>query len=279
MSETKDTAAGRADESPIPSHEPEDHDPREMSFLDHLEELRGVLFRCLVAFTFGILIVIFFIGQVADLLSWPLDRAYAAVGMTDENLITTRVFEIFTVLITVCFLSGFVISLPFMLYFGAQFVAPGLTKKELSILRPGCVAAFLLFLTGASFAFFMVLPKAIEITLRLNRLFNIEQYLTVGSYYATVVWVTFAVGVAFEFPLIIILLAYIDIVTVKQLLESRRMAFVFTLIASALITPGGDPITLMILALPLYGLYEAAIVISEKLIRKRPSLEDAVDAA
>ncbi len=266
MSETEETPAEPGASGPAGQG---GQDPKEMSFLDHLEELRGVLFKCLLAFTFGVVIVIFFIGQIADLLSWPLDRAYLAAGIADENLITTRVFEIFNVLITVCFLSGFVISLPFMLYFGAQFVAPGLTEQELRILRPGCVAAFILFLTGASFAFLMVLPKAIEITLRLNRLFNIEQYLTVGSYYATVVWVTFAVGVSFEFPLIIILLTYIDIIRVEQLRQNRRLAFVFTLIASALITPGGDPITLMLLALPLYALFEAAIVISEKLIGKR----------
>ncbi len=252
-------------------------DPKEMSFLDHLEELRGVLFKCLIAFLAGLVLVIVFIGKIADVLTYPLEQAYKLLGSTDVNLITTQVFEIFNVLIAVCFLSALVVALPFMLYFGAQFVSPGLTSRELRILKPGCAAAFLLFLVGAAFAFFLVLPNAIFITLKLNEMFNFEQYLRAGSYYATVVWVTFAVGLAFEFPLVLILLTYIDIVSVETLRASRRLAFVLVLIASALITPGGDPFTLMLLAIPLYGLYEVAIWVSDKIIGKRPKEEDTED--
>jgi sec-independent protein translocase protein TatC len=242
-----------------------ERDPKEMSFLDHLEELRVVLFKCLMAFGFGLVVVIAMIGKIADMLTYPLEQAYQMLGSDDINLITTQVFEIFNVLIAVCFLSAIVIALPFMLYFGAKFVAPGLTERELGILKPGCAAAFFLFLVGAAFAFFLVLPNAIFITLKLNEIFNFEQYLRAGSYYATVVWVTFAVGLAFEFPLVLILLAYIEIISVKGMRASRRLAFVIVLVAAALITPGGDPFTLMLLALPLYGLYEVAIMISARI--------------
>lgn len=246
-------------------------DPKEMSFLEHLEELRGVLLKSLAAFTAGLALVVVGIHQLADLLVWPLNQAYEMVGKTQENLITTRVFEIFNVLILVCFLGGFVAALPFMLYFGATFVAPGLTQKELSILRPGCVAAFALFMLGAAFAFFLVLPPAIAITLTLNQTFGIEQMLTVGSYYNTVVWVTFGVGLAFEFPLVLILLVTIDIVTVAQLRANWRMAVVLVLVASALITPGGDPVTLLLLAGPLYGLYEGALVVAARIKKEKPA--------
>lgn len=244
-------------------------DSREMGFLDHLEELRGVLVKCILAYVIAVAVVILFIGQVSDFLNYPLQQAYRIVGFRQEFLITTRVFEIFNVLIVVCFLGGFVLAFPAMLYFGARFVAPGLTEKELRILLPGCVFAFVLFVVGACLAFFLILPQAIAVTAHLNRMFGVEQYLTVGSYYNTVVWITFATGMTFEFPLVVVLLTYIDILRVEQLRKSRRLVFVLVLVTAALISPTGDPVTLFLLALPLYGLYELAIVISDKLVRKR----------
>lgn len=243
--------------------------PGEMGFLDHLEELRGVLMKSAIAYVLGVVVIVLFINQVSAILNFPLAQGYRFAGLPEENLITTRIFEIFNVLLVICFLGGFVIALPFMLYFFARFISPGLTQNELRILGPGCVFAFFLFMMGAGFAFFLILPQAIAITAKLNQMFGIEQFLTVGSYYNTVVWATFATGITFEFPLVVILLTYIDILKVHQLRKNRRLVFVVVLIVSALITPGGDPVTLAILALPLYGLYELAIIISARLVWKR----------
>jgi len=245
-----------------------DTEKKEMGFLDHLEELRGVLFKSMIAYLIGVIVIVFFIHQISNILNFPLNQAYRIANLPEENLITTRVFEIFNVLLVVCFLGGFVLSLPFTLYFGSTFITPGLTDKEKKILAPGCLMAFLLFVVGACFAFFLILPQAIAITAKLNQLFGIEQYLTVGSYYNTVVWATFATGLTFEFPLVVILLTYIDVLNVQQLRNSRRLVFVLTLMVSALITPGGDPVTLLFLAFPLYGLYELSIMISERLVRR-----------
>ena len=249
-------------DSEPPTSSAPDPEPGEMGFLDHLEELRGVLFKSAIAYVLGVLVIVLFINQVSAILNFPLIQGYRFAGLPEENLITTRVFEIFNVLLVVCFLGGFVIALPFMLYFFSRFVSPGLTDSELKVLGPGCL-----------FAFFLILPQAIAITAKLNQMFGIEQFLTVGSYYNTVVWATFATGITFEFPLVVILLTYIDILNVPQLRKNRRLVFVLVLIVSALITPGGDPVTLSILALPLYGLYELAIIISGRLIRKRDGTE------
>lgn len=256
----------------IESHEAEpDSSPEagEMGFFEHLEELRGVLFKSILVYALGVVLVVLFINQVSLVLNFPLVQGYRFVGLPEENLITTRVFEIFNVLVVVCFLGGFVLAFPFILFFVSTFIAPGLTEKELKILGPGCVLAFFLFLLGAGFAFFLILPQAIAITAKLNQMFGIEQYLTVGSYYNTVVWVTFATGLTFEFPLVVVLLTYIDILTVEQLRASRRLVFVIVLIVSALITPGGDPLTLTLMGGVLYGLYEMAIAVSSRLARRR----------
>lgn len=264
-------------ESPAPSAPAPE--PGEMGFLDHLEELRGVLMKSACAYVLGVIVVVLFINQVSEILNFPLVQGYRFAGLPEENLITTRVFEIFNVLLVVCFLGGFVLALPFMLYFFSRFISPGLTESELKVLVPGCLFAFLLFMVGAGFAFFLILPQAIAITAKLNQMFGIEQFLTVGSYYNTVVWATFATGITFEFPLVVILLTYIDILKVEQLRQNRRLVFVLVMIVSALITPGGDPVTLSILALPLYGLYELAIIISARLVRKRDAVraEDPTD--
>ncbi|MGJ3242274.1 MAG: twin-arginine translocase subunit TatC [Opitutales bacterium] len=260
------------DDPPVPPPgEPPDSGEDGMSFLDHLEELRGVLFKSLIAFAIGVGVVVSLLGNVTDALNWPLVRGYGSVDLATQNLITTGVFEIFTVLLQVCFLGGLVLSFPFILYFVATFIAPALTPKEKGVLVPGCFAAFGLFLLGASFGYFLILPAAITISVKFNQLLETQLLWRAGDYYGSVVWLTLLVGAAFQFPLVVVLLAYLDIVTPQKLRDNRRLVFVIVLLTAALITPGGDPITLLLLAGPLYGLYEIAILVAERIVRRKPA--------
>ena len=162
----------------------------------------------------------------------------------------------------ICFLGGIGISLPLILYFIGGFVVPGLTAREKRVFLPGCLAATLLFLAGASMTYFFILPYSLAFTIEFSfNVLGLDVYRPeAGNYYSTVIWMTFAVGIAFQFPLVLILLVKIGILSVKKLRDNRRLVLVILLISAAFITPGGDPVTLCILTVPLYVLYELAII-------------------
>ena len=244
----------------------------EMSFLEHLEDLRGTLFKSLIAFLgMGALMIPVF-PYIADILQWPLARAYGAHDGITQSLITTKPFEVFSVFIQMIFMSALGLSLPFILYFVAQFVAPGLTDKEKSVLRPGLLTSFFLFLSGVAITYFLVLPLALYILIQWNQKFGFEQMWTAGEYYSMVVWLCLGVGALFQFPLILVLLCYVGILSSEMLRGSRRIVVVIVLVVAALITPGGDPLTLMLLAVPLYGLFEGSVVVAQ-ILEKRQQAE------
>ena len=149
-----------------------------------------------------------------------------------------------------------------ILYFVGSFVVPGLTPQEKKIFFPGCIAATFLFLAGASMTYFFILPLSLAFTIEFSfNVLGLDVYRPeAGNYYSTVIWMTFAVGIAFQFPLVLILLIRIGILSVKKLRDSRRLVLVILMVSAALITPGGDPVSLCILTIPLYILYEFAIL-------------------
>ena len=246
----------------------------EMSFLEHLEDLRGTIFKCLISFLVmgGLMVPIF--PYIAEILQWPLARAYGSFEGIERSLVTTRPFEVFSVFIQMIFMGALALSLPLILYFVAQFVAPGLTKEEKSVLRPGLMTAFLLFLSGVAITYFLVLPIALFFLIKFNQQFGFDQLWTAGEYYSMVVWMCLGVGAIFQFPLILILLCYVGILSPELLRSSRRVVVVIVLIVAALITPGGDPLTLLLLSAPLYGLFEGSIVVAS-LLEKRQNAERA----
>ena len=293
--------------------------PNEMHFLEHLEELRWVVFKSILAFIAGCLGVAVFLDDSVKVLQMPLVSAvedfgrievdlqsigleeYAetliqqevdlrllrnareedleAWGITDphhqtrilshfsvgknRNLLQViRSFSPIFIAMKICFLGGIGISLPLILYFVGGFVVPGLTPREKSVFLPGCLAATLLFLAGASMTYFFILPYSLAFTIEFSfNVLGLDVYRPeAGNYYSTVIWMTFAVGIAFQFPLVLILLVKIGILSVKKLRDNRRLVLVILLISAAFITPGGDPVTLCILTVPLYILYELAII-------------------
>jgi sec-independent protein translocase protein TatC len=171
----------------------------------------------------------------------------------------------------ICFLGGIGLSLPMILYFVGSFVVPGLTPQEKKIFFPGCIAATFLFLAGAAMTYFFILPLSLAFTIEFSfNVLGLDVYRPeAGNYYSTVIWMTFAVGIAFQFPLVLILLIRIGILSVKKLRESRRLVLVILMVSAALITPGGDPVSLCILTIPLYILYEFAILFGSFIERSK----------
>lgn len=250
-----------------------DHN-KAMGLLDHLEELRLTVVKCAGALLLGCVVVGVFFPFFAKILNWPLQQAMVGNPGLLQGLVTNSPMGIFSVLLQICFLGGLALSLPFILYFLAQFIAPALSQKEKHILLPGCIAVLVLFFIGALFSYFLVLPTTLAISIHLNEAFNFQLIWSAPHYYGLVVWMTLGIGMCFEFPLAIIFLSYLGIVSAEKLKNIRRHMVVIILITSALITPGGDPFTLVILAIPLYLLYEVAIWVCSRIEKKRKLVEE-----
>ena len=245
---------------------------REMKFLDHLEELRRALIYSGIAFVSGCFVVMSGIRFFSSLLLWPLQFALGSgVSLnpyTEHSLITTSPLAVFSVILYISVLGGFALSFPAILYFLGRFVAPGLTERELRILRPGCMMALMLFLVGASFAFFALIPASLKASIYFNHLLGLQNLWSADRYYSLLMWMTLGVGLSFEFPLLIVLLVYVGILDCLKLVSFRPYSVVVFLILSALITPS-DPFTMLLLAIPMVVLYELAVIISRRVELKR----------
>lgn len=246
----------------------------EMTFLEHLEELRFTLARCIGAFALGVIILAFFLPSLTDLLRLPFVWAQGSADPeTLEGLFSRKPMGVFTVMLQVLFLGGLACSLPFMLFALAQFVAPALTEREKKVLIPGLAVGFFLFLAGVAFSFFVILPAALRVSIAFNEMLGLELLWGASDYYTLVVWLSVLMGALFEFPMILVLLVHLGILTADALRKQRRIVAIGLLVLSAVITPTGDPITLLIMAAPLYGLYEVAILVGAR-ISPKPDREE-----
>jgi sec-independent protein translocase protein TatC len=245
-----------------------DHPQGEMTFLEHLEEFRWTVFRSIIAFSIGVAIVICFLPIIGDFLQIPIQQAYLANGLDYEGLISYKPMGVFSVFIQIALLGGLVLSMPSVLYFIACFVAPGLTDRERKIVRPACLAAFVLFLAGVAAAFYIILPLTFRMSVYFNQMMGQTLLLAASEYYNTVVWFSLATGAIFQFPLILVILIYIQVLTVAQLKSVRRAVFVGLMVFAALLTPGGDFVSLSLTTAILYGLYELSIIFGARLEQK-----------
>ncbi|PAW65195.1 MAG: twin-arginine translocase subunit TatC [Opitutia bacterium Tous-C1TDCM] len=240
-----------------------------MGFWDHLEELRGVIVKSVIAFIVAAVLIGAFIKEFNDVLLWPLQTVQKDYPGLVIELGTQKVMEVFSMIIQMCVLGGLVIAAPAILFFIGQFVAPALTEKEMRAVLPMCVSALILFLLGAAFGFFLLMPKTIQVAVELNQTFNLALRWTAGDYYSTLSWLVLGVGAAFEFPLIIVLLVWLGIMSTAFLRKYRRHAVVAIFVMAAIITPTPDPVTQTIFAIPLYALFEISILASSRIEKKR----------
>lgn len=237
----------------------------EMTFLEHLEEFRWTVLRSVIAFAIGVSIVCCFLPQMGSILQMPLRHAYALNGVEFTELVSYKPMGVFLVVIQIALLGGFVLSMPFLLYFLACFIAPGLTDRERKIVKPACLAAFVLFILGVTFAYFALLPLTYTFLVKLNLMMGQTMLLAASEHYNTVTWFSVATGMAFQFPLVLIVLIYLQVLRVARLKSIRRAAFIGIMVTAALLTPGGDFLSLIITTSVLYGLYELSIFIGARI--------------
>jgi sec-independent protein translocase protein TatC len=235
--------------------------PDEMTLWQHIGELRTRLFKCLLAMVVTIIITTIFGKQLIQFLAYP-------IGGLDK-LTAIDVTENMAVFMRVSLLGGFILALPVILYEIIAFVVPGLTEKEQRGLFTAIPAAVLLFLGGVAFAFYVMLPAALPF---LVDFLGIQTTPRLSNYISFVTSMLFWIGLSFETPLLIFILAKLHVVTAEALLKQWRIAVVVIAIVAAVVTPTADPINMGLLMLPLTLLYGLSIILA-KFAQREPKQE------
>ncbi len=271
------------------------HDPNEMSFLDHLEELRWHLIRSTVAVLIFAVVAFLMKDFIFDTvifgpkkpdfptygvfckLSRMLGFSEAFCGNEPLFRVQSRVMAgQFSAHIWTSIWAGFILAFPYVLYEMWKFVSPGLYEKERKYSRGFIVIASLLFFMGVLFGYYVVAPLSINFLGSYTVSDEVFNDIDLSSYISTVRAAVIACGLIFELPVIIYFLTKIGLVTPEILKKYRKIALVIVLILSAIITPP-DVASQIIVAVPILVLYQISIYIS-KVVLKREAKRAAKEA-
>lgn len=222
-----------------------------MTILDHLRELRGRLLKAAIALIVTSLLTSIFAGEIIEFLVRPYGSELQTLGPTESVITYFRV----------ALLSGAALAMPVIVYQLLAFIVPGLTRKERRWVYISVPFTTVLFLGGILFAWLIMVPAAVDFLANFRSdLFNNEW--TAREYVSFVVSIAFWIGVSFQTPLIIFILAKVGLVTPGFLARNWRFAVVVVAVIAALITPTVDPFNMALLMLPLLALYGLSIVLA-----------------
>lgn len=260
-----------------------------MTFLEHLEELRWHIMRAfasiiiiaIVAFIFSDIVfdqIIlapknpnFFTNKLLCRLGAIVDIPKLCINTESFQIISIKMAGQFTMHITTSIFAGIIVAFPYIFWEFWRFIKPALYEKEVKHSRGAVSISSLLFLSGVLFGYFIIAPLSIHFLGSYNISDQVVNQINLKSYIGTITSVTLAAGVTFELPVLIYFLSKAGLVTPEFLKRYRRHAIVLILILAATITPP-DIFSLLLVTFPLLLLYEAGIVISKKVIRNKESL-------
>ncbi|AWI25690.1 twin-arginine translocase subunit TatC [Flavobacterium pallidum] len=260
----------------------------QMSFMDHLEDLRWMLIRSTVAILVLASASYFFIDFIfntvifgpsnpdfivyqwyCQLIQWlELDATTACSTSFDFEIINTDVGGQFSIFLWTCITTGFVLAVPYILWEVWKFISPALYEKERKGAASFVIVSSLLFFTGALFGYFIIIPLSVNFFGTFIATDFIENKFTVDSYMSMIKMSVIASGIVFEIPIIIYFLAKFGIVTGDFLRKYRKIAIVIILIIAAIVTPPDIP-SQVIVSIPILLLYEISIFIADRLTKKR----------
>ncbi|MCP6762859.1 MAG: twin-arginine translocase subunit TatC [Fischerella sp. CENA71] len=221
----------------------------EMTLFEHLEELRLRIFYALIAVAVGVIGCFFAVKPIVQLLEVP------AQGVKFLQLAPG---EYFFVSLKVAGYTGLLLASPFILYQIIQFVLPGLTRRERRLLGPIVLGSSVLFAAGLVFAYFLLIPAALKFFISYGA-DVVEQLWSIDKYFEFVLLLLFSTGLAFQVPIIQLLLGTLGIVSSKQMLSGWRYVILGAVVLGAVITPSTDPLTQSLLAGAVLGLYFSGI--------------------
>ena len=259
----------------------------EMSFVEHLEVLRGHLFRSALAIAAGAIVFVvyntFFVREVlmgpthADFPTYKwLCKLGHAIGLGDNmcmkdiglKMQSTSVSGQFSMYFTLIFVGGIIVAFPYIFWEFWRFIKPALTKKELSKTRGVIFWVSFLFFLGITFGYFIIAPYTVNFFANFQLDDNIENRWTITSYIDTLVPLILGTGLAFQLPLVMFFLAKVGLMSPDFLRRNRKYAIVIILILAGIITPP-DVISQIICTIPLMLLYEISILLTAKVQREK----------
>jgi sec-independent protein translocase protein TatC len=244
-----------------------------MTMVEHLEELRRRVFIALIAIAAGAIVGWFLYNPVLHFILHPYTAACRSLPIGSrppgarscEHVFVQGVVGPFLIRLKIAMYVGLGIALPVVLFQLWRFITPGLTERERKLTVPFILSSLVLFLLGAFFAFW-TLPKGLNFLLGFAGS-NVVVLPDAGKYISFVLLLTLAFGLSFEFPLVLIFMAWIGIVSSAKLRQWRRFAILFIVIFAAVITPSQDPFTLLAMSIPMILFYEATIWITRLMKR------------
>jgi sec-independent protein translocase protein TatC len=228
-----------------------------MTVVEHLEELRHRMFISALAFVVGSIIAYIFYAHILHVLKLPLDHGGRIAGIK-VDLSVQGVTTAFLIKIKISLFAGFLIALPVILWQLWRFITPGLEPGEKRYAIPFVVGSVGLFMAGAVVAYF-VLPQALGFLLHFARGFHAVIFF--DQYVGFVAFMILAFGITFEIPMVLIILAAAGVVTSAWLSRHRKHAILLAFIIGAVATPSQDPYSNTLMAVPLYVMYEGALLI------------------
>jgi sec-independent protein translocase protein TatC len=246
---------------PATSQGQQPQDEVAMTLIEHLVELRGRLIKASIGVLLGLAVGVFLVTgppHLVDIIITtfaPLNDIYAPV----QSVGTT---ETFTSYMSTALTVGIIVGMPGIVYQLLAFVVPGLTDRERRLIYISLPFVTAFFLSGIAFGWFITVPTAIKFLIGFSGSKFIQAQPSLADFLGTITTLLLMNGVVFELPIIIYVLAFLGVVTAKQLGSFRRFAVVIVVIVAAIITPTGDPINLMLLAIPMYLLYEVGVILA-----------------
>jgi len=258
----------------------------EMSFFDHLEALRWHLIRSAIAVVVLSIVAFLnydFIFQIIMGPSRPDFWTYRMMCKLGEGfcitkfnaeIINTEVAGQFMLQINSSVIIGIILSIPYILWEIWRFIKPALLEKERKAASGFVFWASLLFLIGILFGYYVIAPESVSFLANYSVSNEIRNTFTISSYLSMVVTITLIIGIVFELPMLIFILASLGILTGTFMKKTRRYAIVILLILGAVISPSPDFVTTMIATLPLFVLYEVGIVVASVVEKRRAKTHD-----
>ena len=237
-------------------------------FLAHLEDLRWTIIRCAVALAVGVGVCAFAAKQILEALYVP----YRAAGRDPKDLFNFGVVDPFSIHMEISIFGGVILSLPFLLYFLGQFLLPALTPREKRFLLTIFLAGAALFLVGVTLCYCFVLRATLMFFVGYSSYLGFSTMWTAKGLIDFEVQMLVGFGLAFELPLVILVLNLLGIVSAEQLASKRRHAAFGIFVAACCIIPSTDLFSLTLLSVPMYLLYEACIWIA-RVVEKRKAVD------
>ncbi len=239
-------------ESGTATPEPENESGK-MSFLEHLDELRKRLVHIAIYASVGFAVCWGFHKQIYDFLALPITKLLPE----GTSLVYTSPTQVFTLYMKVSFLAGIFLTIPLTLYEVWKFIAPGLYRKEKRYVIPFLVFSIVLFLSGAAFCYYIVLPAAFKFLINLGSSFM--PMIKIDEYLDLINMMLLGFGIIFEMPVIVAFLSIFGLITAGFLWRKFKFALIGIVVLAALLSPTGDAFNLLLWSAPMVFLYIVSI--------------------